>query len=135
MDEQTKLSRWFCRSTATGQIEGPFDLIELAGLLRSGDVTGETLTQKEGDQEWVAFKNRQEFESAKNMPAEVIYQHLKDEKDEELEPPWSPRRLYYLFALLFGIVGYWLHPGVGSSTRVNEFLTVVVVGVKHLLGH
>ena len=95
MSEPNKPSRWFCRSAPTGKIAGPFDIVELAGLLRSGGITGETLTQAEGDQAWVAFQNRQEFDSAKNMPTDVIDQHLKDEAEEQ-ESPWSLRRLYYL---------------------------------------
>ena len=82
MAEPNKPPRWFCRNSSTGDVQGPFDLLELAGLLRSGDITGETLTQAEGDESWVAFQDRLEFKSAKAMPAAAIYQHLKDEADQ-----------------------------------------------------
>src|ERR1700733_4754373 len=112
MGEPIKSPKWFCRNISTGRAEGPFDLVELAGLLRSGDITGQTLVRAEGDENWVAFQDRREFESAKNMPVDVIYQHLKDEAEEQ-ESPWSLRRLYYLCALVFGTLGYWFHLGAG----------------------
>jgi hypothetical protein len=67
MPEPNKPQRWFCRNSSAGEAQGPFDLVELAGLLRSGDITEQTLTQAEGDQSWIAFKDRREFESAMNV--------------------------------------------------------------------
>jgi len=65
MAEPNKPPRWFCRNSSTGDVQGPFDLLELAGLLRSGDITGETLTQAEGDESWVAFQDRLEWHQLK----------------------------------------------------------------------
>jgi hypothetical protein len=134
MAEQIKPSRWFCRSTSTSKIEGPFDIVELAGLLRSGGITGETLTQAEGDQVWVAFQNRREFDSARNMPADVIYQHLKDE-DEEQGSPWSLRRLYYLGWLVIGVMGYGLFGGIRPTWLMHWFQNWVLDALNRIFGH
>ena len=133
MAEPTKPSRWFCRSTSTGKIEGPLDIVELAGLLRSGGITGETLTQAEGDQVWMAFQNRREFDSARNMPADVIYQHLKDEEEEQ-ESPWSLRRLYYLGWLMLAITGYGFFWGYRPVWQMHWFQKLVLDALNRIFG-
>ena len=134
MAEQFKPSRWFCRRASTDKIEEPFDLMELAGLLRSGDITGETLTQAEGEQSWVAFENRREFELAKNMPVTDIYQHLKDEAEEQ-QSPWSLRRLYYLCSLVFGVVGFGLFAGIRPIWLRHWFENRVWDTLNRIFGH
>ena len=109
MHEIPKPPRWFCKSTPSARTEGPFDLQELAALLRTGDLTGETLTQREGELDWLPFQQRKEFQDARRIPEEVIAQHLKDEAAEEIEPWWTPRRLYYLLALILGTCGYAIY--------------------------
>jgi hypothetical protein len=91
-----KPPRWFLQRFPNRDPEGPFDLPELAGLLRTGDITGEILTQREGDEAWLPFRERPEFAEAADMPVTAIEQHLQDEIDETVEPWWTPQRLYYL---------------------------------------
>ena len=134
MAERTKLHRWFCRSTSTSSVDGPFDLVELAGLLRSGDITGDTLTQAEGEEGWVLFQDRPEFVSAKDMPADVIYRHLKEESEEQ-ESPWSLRRLYYLGGLILGVAGYALFGGFRPLWHSHWFWHVVSSELQRWLGH
>jgi hypothetical protein len=121
--------RWFLMRPPSHEPEGPFDLEELAALLRTGDITGETLTKREGadERDWVAFKQRPEFATAANEPAEVIEQHLEDEAAQEVPPWWTLQRLYYLGAVAgppFIVLGYYLytHPGVAQYLQ-GLFLT------------
>jgi len=138
MAEPNKPPRWFCRNSSTGDVQGPFDLLELAGLLRSGDITGETLTQAEGDESWVAFQDRLEFKSAKAMPAAAIYQHLKDEADQQ-QSPWSLRGLYYLGSFLLGTLGYALFGGFRPTWQTYQFQhwlqNFVLYALGRMFGH
>jgi hypothetical protein len=134
MAEQIKPSRWFCRRTSTGKIEGPFDLVELAGLLRSGDITGETLTQEEGDQSWLAFQDRREYETAKTMPAAAICQHLKDEAEEQ-QSPWSLRGIYYLGWLVLGVIWYGFSWGYRPVWQMHWFQNFVLHVLGRIFGH
>jgi hypothetical protein len=124
MSDEGKQLKWFYQVTAGGSEQGPLDLVELAGLLRSGDISEETLIRKKDDSSWEPFRNRREFTWAKNMPLGVILRHL-DEKDKAkaAESPLSFRKLYYFIVFLagFGVyafaylgkllyhAGFWLH--------------------------
>jgi hypothetical protein len=134
MADQTKPSRWFCRNSSTGQAQGPFDLVELAGLLRSGDINGQTLTQAEGDQSWLPFQERREFDSAKNMPASAIYQHIKDEAEEK-QSPWSLRGLYYLGWLVLGVIWYGFSWGYRPVWQMHWFQNWVLDALNRFIGH
>jgi hypothetical protein len=120
-----KPTRWFCRSDSSTKIDGPFDLVELAALLRAGDISGDTLTQEEGEQPWLAFQSRPQFDLAKTMPADVIYRHLKDEK-ENLRSWWSLSHLYYLGSLVFGTLGYALFHGINPIWAAHWFQRFVI---------
>jgi hypothetical protein len=108
--------------------------VELAGLLRSGDISGETLTQAEGDQAWVAFQDRREYETAKTMPAAAIYQHLKDEAEEQ-ESPWSLRRLYYLGWLVLGVIWCGFFWGYRPVWQMHWFQNWVLDALNRIWGH
>jgi GYF domain 2 len=121
--------RWFLLRPPKRHPEGPFDLEELAALLRTGDISGETMTQREGDDAWIAFRERPEFETAVNEPPEAIEQHLQDEAAQEGEPWWTPQRLYYLGSIAlppFILIIYIWHryPNVmaGSWSLLQEEL-------------
>ena len=134
MAEPIKPPRWFCRNTSTDDVQGPFDLVELAGLLRSGGITGETLTRAEGDETWVAFQKRLEYETAKTMPVAAIYQHLKDEAEEQ-QSPWSLRGIYYLGWLVLGVIGYGFFWGYRPVWQMHRFQNLVLNALKRIIGH
>lgn len=108
MDEPNKPAKWFYRLSETSDIQGPYDLVELAGFLATGDITAETATRTEHGEEWLPFGERREYTFAKEMPPGIILRHL----DAEIPEPETfftfSRKLYYLGALVFGIVLYTL---------------------------
>jgi hypothetical protein len=127
--------RWFCRRKPWARTEGPFDLQELAALLRTGNITGQSLTQREGETDWLPFQNRTEFQKAREIPEEVIAQHLKDEAAGELEPWWTPRRLYYLGALIVGSLAYGLHfRSRNWQIDLDWLVRPIYHAIRHLLG-
>lgn len=83
---------------ATNEVEGPFELLELAGLLKDGLITGETQTLVEGEEQWLPFQERTEFNLAREISHEAIALHAK-EKAEAKVSSFSPRKL-----LIFGSI-------------------------------
>jgi hypothetical protein len=134
MEDPARPAQWFCRRGLAGRPEGPFDLARLAGLLTSGDITGDTLTQKMGDDDWIPFRDRQEFQSAQKMRTEMVAQRLKDEAEDHLEPWWTPRRLYYLGTLVFGSLALLFFPR-NSPNNQGMDLTWLVKAVHNALRH
>jgi hypothetical protein len=127
MSSHAEKETWFYRSDSGGE-EGPFDLVEMAGLLRTGDIAPETLTRTIDDSAWRPFRERREYEWARDMPAGVIMRHL-DKKAERPESPFTPRRLWYLFTFLGGFAlyvlgiflkAYWFGPYVGTSHHDSD---------------
>jgi len=51
---------------------GPYDLVQMAGLLRQKIITTETPTRLEGEQEWKPFGDRHHFIVAKEMPPDAV---------------------------------------------------------------
>jgi len=97
-----KSARWFYR-TASGQAQGPFDFVELAALLRCGDITGATLTRSDGDKgdAWMPFHKRHQFGWARDMPPEVIYRNLEAKTAGPKAPLFSPWiKVRYFFSVL-----------------------------------
>jgi hypothetical protein len=92
MQTKTVPSKRFYCYPATNEVEGPFELVELAGLLRDNLITGETQTLREGEEAWLAFQDRPEFNFAKEIPAEIIARHNK-EKTEAKVSDFHPRKL------------------------------------------
>ena len=113
----TPAAMWYYRSTPSAEATGPVELVELAGLLRTGDITGETLTQIEGDVLWTPFAKRREFEWARDMPVGVIMRHLDSKaSDAEEAKPFTWRKIHSFFALIGGVfmytVGVFYHAAV-----------------------
>lgn len=99
--------RFFCYP-ASNQVEGPFELVELAGLLRVDQITGETLTAVEGEEQWLPFQDRPEFHLAKEIPQEAITRHVK-EQNEEQESSFSPRKLLVFVWIMAPVFLYVLY--------------------------
>jgi len=100
---------WFIRNRA-GKKEGPFDFVELAALLRTGEVTGATAVRADGESVWRHFQERHEFAWARDMPSEIIYRHLNKKAFAFAESkPFTFKKIYYFFGLLIGLATYVLY--------------------------
>jgi hypothetical protein len=73
-------------------VEGPFELVELAGLLRANHVDADTPLCAEGSEEWILFRDRPEYVFAQEIPAQLINQHIQ-ETASAAESSWSPKKL------------------------------------------
>jgi hypothetical protein len=107
MPQDSSVEKWLYRDSKRGSEEGPLDLVEMAGLLRAGDIAPDTLTKTVDDPTWKPFQDRREYAWARDMPPGVIMKHLEI-KSKKPESPFTPRRLYYLGALLLGVSAYLL---------------------------
>ena len=109
------------------QVEGPFQLVELAGLLRAGHITGETLTLLEGEEQWLPFQDRQEFHFDKEIPQDAIDRHLKESHAEQ-ESSFTPRKLLSfawvmaipLLIILYRVVMAYLRYETGHDTSAAD---------------
>jgi hypothetical protein len=107
--------RYSCR--INDKIEGPFDLVELAGLLREGVIDGDTPVCFEGTEAWGALRDRTEYRSAQDIPIEIIARHLHEKERAGLFAQ-APRTNSFSFvwvifvgAMAFiGLMVFWPQP-------------------------
>jgi hypothetical protein len=111
-----------------GTEAGPYDLVQMAGLLRKKIITPETQSRLEGDDSWVPLSWQPQFSVIREMPANAVSLRI-DEIDEETLDRRSPiplpsrESLVKLGALLAGCVCAgagsfclaWLAPAVGPA--------------------
>ena len=83
--------RYYCFPTSNN-VEGPFELVELAGLLRAGHITADTPVVPEGEEQWMPFQERPEFNLALEIPQSAVHQHVA-EKASTQGSAFTPRRL------------------------------------------
>ena len=123
-----KSAKWFYRAKDGSEV-GPFEFVELAGMLRCGDISGGTQTRTEADA-WMDFQDRYEYKWARDMPTEVIYRHL-GAKAESAPAGFSFtfRKIYYLVAVIVGVILYGLFfsyrstvPYYDSQRNFDSFL-------------
>lgn len=98
--------RYYCYP-ASAIVEGPFQLVELAGLLRANHITGETPTLIEGQENWLTFQNRPEFQLANEIPPTAVAKHLEEQAQSQ-GSPFAPRRLLVFLWILAPFFGYLL---------------------------
>src|ERR1700678_4037129 len=67
-----------------GVVAGPYDLVQMAGLLRKKIITSETMTRLDGTDEWKAFSWQPQFIIVKEMPAGAVSERV-DQLDQEAE--------------------------------------------------
>lgn len=93
MDYKPKqpVRRFYCYP-ASNEVEGPFELVELAGLLHQKHISGETPTLLEGEETWIPFQERPEFHFATEMPREAVQLHVQEQASAQ-ESSFSPRKL------------------------------------------
>jgi GYF domain 2 len=53
-------------------VAGPYDLVQMAGLLRRRIITPETLTRQEGDDDWKPFNWQTQFCVARDMAPDAV---------------------------------------------------------------
>jgi hypothetical protein len=99
--------RFYCYP-ATNEVEGPFELMELAGLLRENLISGETQTLREGEETWLPFQDRPEFNFAKEIPNEAIAQLRKEKADNKVSD-FHPRKLLTFVWVLLPVFLYVLY--------------------------
>ncbi len=68
------------------QVEGPFDIVELAAQLRYATIDGDTPISREGSEEWFPFRDLPEFAIAQQLPIETIARHLEEKERTGLSP-------------------------------------------------
>lgn len=119
--------KFYC-CPASGEVEGPFELVELAGLLRANHITGETPVVPEGEEQWLAFEDRPEYNLAKEIPPSAIALHVKETAEAQTSS-FSPRKLltlvwvllpvflYVLYRIVMAYLNYEVHHGVIISAE------------------
>src|SRR5258708_38058095 len=65
------------------EVAGPYDLVQMAGFLRKKIVSAETLTSREGEEDWKPFGERPQYIIAMETPAGAESMHLEALKEKE----------------------------------------------------
>jgi hypothetical protein len=126
-----------------GTEAGPYDLVQMAGLMRRKIIDGETLTRVEGDDAWKPFAWQPQFSVVREIPADAVSLRI-DELDEEAanreRPPIplpSVETLIRLGGMLAGCfcVGFGayllarLDPTVGMALMYGGFTAAAVAQI------
>jgi hypothetical protein len=101
---------------AEQNVAGPYDLVQMAGLLRRKIVTGETLTRLEGEEDWKPFAWHPQFIVAREMSPDAVSTRaaeLDDEAEEARQGPIPMPSRETLMKLGGTIIGALL-AGVGA---------------------
>lgn len=117
---------------ATYKAEGPFNIIELAGLLKCATIDGDTAIRREGAEEWGAFRDLPEFAGAQEISIEAIARHLEEKTRRELASclprktasfPWTPAAIALFLLSVTGLALIFSHvedagpmPGAAQAT-------------------
>ena len=97
-------------------VAGPYDLVQMAGLLRRKIITAETMTRRDGEDAWKAFSWQPQFSIAREMSPDVVSSRVAELDEEAMAaksgPIMLPSRetLLKLGGLVFGA----LLAGAGS---------------------
>ena len=119
---------------------GPYDLVQLAALLRRGQITSETPTFAEGEMEWRPFGDRAQFIVAKEMPKDAVFGHRQIAIDEEASagksiiPLPSKERWIQLgvWAVVF-LISYAVVYGVARADAVTGICLFYLAGSAALV--
>lgn len=91
-------------------VAGPYDLVQMAGLLRKKIITAETSVRLEGEEEWKPFSWQPQFSIVREMPADAVSTRVA-ELDDEAEaakqgpiPLPSAETLMKLGGMIFGAI-------------------------------
>jgi hypothetical protein len=138
MPESQMPLKWYYRAPDSGATEGPFDFLEIAGLLRTGVITPETLTREGALGDWRPFREQRSFGMAKDMPPGVIVKHLDQIAGDRR--PFNPFRwswqflcLCFCVAIYTAKVWFWSHfPYAHQQHDANDWLMLIF---RWLSGH
>jgi len=89
-------------------VAGPYDLVQMAGLLRKKIITAETSVRREGEDDWKPFSWHPQFIVAREMSPDAVSTRvveLNEEAEETAQPPIllpSVETLVKLGAMIFG---------------------------------
>jgi hypothetical protein len=123
-----------------GTEAGPYDLVQMAGLMRRKIIDGETLTRVEGDDAWKPFSWQPQFSVVREMPADAVSMRL-DELDEAAadkdRPPIPLPSLETVIRISGMLVGCFcaglgsyllarLDPGLGTTLLYSGVAAVVI---------
>ena len=100
--------RYFCFTEE--KVEGPFILVELAGLLHGKHIDGDTPVCLEGSDEWLYFKDRSEYGYAREIPVDAVNRHVEEQTHANASD-WSPKKLLPFLGVMspvFLYLLYWL---------------------------
>src|SRR5476651_918871 len=93
---------------AEQNVAGPYDLVQMAGLLRKKIITAETSVRREGEEDWKPFSWHPQFIVAREMSPEAVSTRvdvLTEQAEEASQPPIplpSAETLIKLGGLLLG---------------------------------
>jgi hypothetical protein len=127
-------------------VAGPYDLVQMAGLLRKKIITEETPTRLEGEEDWKPFSWHPQFIVAREMSPDAVSTRV-DELTEEAEDARAPIPLpsaetlmklgglvvgallagagAYLIARLDVTTGYCLMAAGGAAIVVAQCMIIV----------
>jgi hypothetical protein len=110
-----------------GAEAGPYDLVQMAGLLRRKIITGETPTRLEGEDAWMPLSWQPQFSVIREMPADAVSMRVEELDEEAMNrrspiPLPSQETLMLLGAYVAGCLGLgtgayflaWLDAAVGT---------------------
>jgi hypothetical protein len=92
------------------KVAGPFDLVQMAGFLRAGVITADTMTLREGELDWQLFGHRSQFSVAREIPVDATSMHLESLHESESTPivPLPSRQTVLKLLKTAGLVGLLL---------------------------
>ena len=73
-----------------GQVAGPYDVAQMAGLLRRKVITGDTSTCLEGADDWKPFSWQPQFSIAREMPADAVSSRMVELDEAAAEAKSGP---------------------------------------------
>lgn len=123
-----------------GIVAGPYDVVQMAGLLRRKIITGETMTRLDGQDDWKAFSWQPQFVLAREMPPDAVSTRVVELDQAAAErasgpiPRPSPETIIKLAGLAVGVVlaggisfvFAWLDSTVGYGLVVGGLAAMAV---------
>jgi len=122
-------------------VAGPYDLVQMAGLLRRKIITAETSTRLEGEEDWKPFAWQPQFSIVREVPPDAVSTRV-EVLDEEAHAPSSliPLPSAETLMKLGGLVGGVLLAGAGAFLiamvdSTTGYCVMVGGGVTALVAH
>ena len=127
-------------------VAGPYDLVQMAGLLRKKIITAETSVRREGEEDWKPFSWHPQFIVVREMPPDAVSTRVDDLDEEEAARASGPIPLpsaetlmklggmvlgsllagagAYLIATLDVTTGYCLEAAGGAAALVAQCMII-----------